>query len=219
MKNKEKPLLIIVILAMAYITIKLTCNPLFFKHVDFKVNLIFTSFVIKVVSSTFIYPLVYVISDLITVMTNRKTAILIILAGILLDGFYSGAVFISASFDTPAMMSSSELENARVINYLGSPTWMLYYGGVFGTIITAIAEILIFNKLYNKLKNFYIAAIASVVVVLVIHNPIAALPIWDEPDYWDVVSNGLIVDITFMIVYITSAYLVNKLIVSRQIRA
>jgi|GEM_PF-4453325 len=40
-----------------------------------------------------IYPLVYVISDLITAVSNRKTAIIIIIFGIMCDGFFSYGVY------------------------------------------------------------------------------------------------------------------------------
>ncbi|HLX52449.1 MAG TPA: VUT family protein [Aquella sp.] len=210
-RNIDTRTLALVIISMFYVTVKLTCNPLFFRHVEFTVNLLSYQTPMKVVSSTFIYPLVYVISDLITAVSNRKTAITIIIFGIMCDGFFSYGIYYVSLTNLPHLMTDTELKNANFVNYMGAPIWKLYYSGVIGTAVTSIVEILIFNKLYQKMKNFFSSTILSVVVVLVVHNPIAALPIWNEPDYWQVVTNGLFVDISFMIIYIFIAYLATKL--------
>lgn len=202
--------LFLTIASMCYITIKLTCNPLFFRLTDFTLNIYIIHYVVKVFSSTFIYPLVYVVSDIVTALSNRRIAICIIIVGIVCDGFFSYSIYYASLLQLPHFMTASELKNASYVNYMGHPIWKLYYSGVIGTIITSVVEVLIFNKLYKKMQNFFTSTILSIIVVIVVHNPIAALPIWNEPDYWRVVTNGLIVDISFLIAYVLIAYLVTK---------
>lgn len=216
LRKIDNQLIWIVVISMFYVAVKLTCNPLFFRHVEVTIPTLSFSTTIKVVSSTFIYPLVYVLSDLITALTNRKMAIIIIIVGILCDGFFSFGVYYVSLINIPTSMTNTELKNADFVNYLGYPIWKLYYSGVLGSIITSITEIFLFNKLYRKMQNFFSSTIISVIVVLIIHNPIAAFPIWSEPDYWQVVTNGLIIDISFMIIYVLIGFIATKFYLLQQ---
>jgi hypothetical protein len=186
--------------AMLYVTCKLVCNPLFFRQVD--ISFFFSASPLKLNSSAFVYPGIYVLSDLIVVLSSRRFGILIAIFGIICDGIFSFTVSHISGLPLPSMMSKTELLSTTSVNTLGLQMWPLYYQGLIAATIAAIAEILIFSTIFKRLDNFVIATVASVVITLVFHNVINDYQMLKhEPDVWRLIINNWMVNITILFVY------------------
>ncbi len=204
---------------MLYITLKLTCNPLFFRQIE--IHFWFINYDLKVVSSALTYPLIYVISDLIVLISNRRSAIFIVLTGILCDGIFSFAWHFISTIDIPQVMTSTELIKTTAINTIGIDVWRLFYHGLLASTITAIAELLIFSTLYTKIKSFFLSTVISVIITLTFHNIILDYQMLkNEPDAWFLIMHSLSINITIMTIYafsvstflkIKSKLLINRL--------
>jgi hypothetical protein len=191
---------LVIILAMTYITFKLTCNPIFFRQIEFFIP--FTQYQLKLVGSALIYPGIYVLSDALLALSNRKTTILIIIIGILCDGLFSWTITHISQLDIPTVMSPNELTNTLAVNTIGSQMWTLYYHGVFAALAAAIAEILIFAALLKKWRNFFVSTTVSVVITLVAHNLINDYAMLkSEPDALQLIFHNLATNISIMIIY------------------
>ena len=190
----------LIFFAMLYITLKITCNPLFFRQIN--INLLFINYDFKILSSSLTYPLIYVISDLIVLISNRRSAIFIVLTGILCDGMFSCAWHFVSTIDVPQVMTTTELIKTTAINIIGTDVWRLFYHGLLASTIAAIAELLIFSALYTKIKSFFISTIISVIITLAFHNIITEYQmIKNEPDAWFLIIHSLSINITIMIIY------------------
>lgn len=198
--NDATQFMIILMVAMLYVACKLVCNPLFFRQIE--LSIIFLAHPLKLTGSALIYPLIYILSDLIVALTNKKTAVIIALFGIFCDGIFSFTTsYISASA-IPPVMSPTELANATAVNIFGINMWAFYYHGVIAAIVAAIAEILIFATLFKRMKNFLVSTLTSVIVTLVVHNLINDYQMLKhEPDVWSLIINNWLVNITVIFVY------------------
>ncbi|MCC2625258.1 MAG: hypothetical protein K0R14_1131 [Burkholderiales bacterium] len=186
--------------AMLYVTCKLVCNPLFFRQVD--IHFFFSNTPLKLNSAAFVYPGIYVLSDLIVVLSSRRFGILIAFFGIICDGIFSFTVSHISGLPLPSTMSKTELLSTTSVNTLGLQMWPLYYQGVIAATIAAIAEILIFSTIFKRLDNFVIATVTSVVITLVFHNLINDYQMLkNEPDVWRLIINNWMVNITILFVY------------------
>lgn len=186
--------------AMLYVTCKLVCNPLFFRQVD--ISFFFSAAPLKLNSSAFVYPGIYVLSDLIVVLSNRRFGILIAIFGIICDGIFSFAVSHISGLPLPSTMSKTELLSTTSVNTLGLQMWPLYYQGLIAATIAAIAEILIFSTIFKRLDNFVIATVTSVMITLVFHNVINDYQMLKhEPDVWRLIINNWMVNITILFIY------------------
>ncbi len=190
----------LIFFAMLYITLKLTCNPLFFRQIE--IHFWFIDYDLKIVSSALTYPLIYVISDLIVLISNRRYAIFVIFTGIVCSGVFSFAWHFISTVNIPKVMTSTELVKANAINIIGIDMWKLFCHGLLASTIASIAELLIFSALYTKIKNFFISTIISIIVTLTFHNTIIDYQMLkNEPDVWLLIIHSLSINITIMIIY------------------
>ena len=200
--KKDIPILLLLFLSMLYITLKVVCNPLFFRQVEFYLE--FIKYPIKLTCSAFVYSLIYVVIDMIVVISNKKYAIFIILFGTICDGLFSGVHYFVSTIDVPIIMSNTELIKTATINTLGSNMWSLFSHGLIASMVAAIAELLIFAYLYKKVNSFFISTVTSVIVTLVTHNVITDYPMLKhEPDFWLLIMHNLVINISIMIIYAT----------------
>jgi len=198
--KKDTPLLLLLFLSMLYITLKVICNPLFFRQVEFYLE--FIDYHAKLTCSAFIYSLIYVLSDMIVVISNKRFAIFIIIFGVLCDGLFTGIVHFVSTIDVPSVMSNTELIKTAAVNTLGSDMWRFFSHGLFASVAAAIAELLIFAYLYKKINSFFVSTVTSVVITLVTHNVILDYPMLKhEPDFWLLIMHNLAVNISIMIMY------------------
>lgn len=191
---------VVIVLAMIYVSCKLTCNPLFFRNINFSYP--FFNFQLKIVGSALAFPLIYIISDLIVIASNRMTTIVIILAGIICDGLFSFSVSYVAALPLPPAMSSAQITNTGAINVVGNQIWNLYLHGILATIAANVAEVLIFTSLFKKIKNFFVSTILSVFIILIFHNTITDYPMLkNQPDAWNTIFNGLFINMSILAMY------------------
>ena len=94
-KDNLQPILL-VFCSMIYVTLKLVCNPLFLRQIQVNIGM-FDYYSIKCVGSAFIYSLIYIVSDMIVMLSNRKSAIIIVCFGIFCDGLFSALLQIVSS--------------------------------------------------------------------------------------------------------------------------
>lgn len=202
MKNeaqKDSKVYLLLVMAMLYVTFKLTCNTLFFRQTIVHISII--NMEMRIVCSAFVYPAIYVISDGIVALSSRKLAIITIIVGVLCDGFFSWSTNAVTKLDLPSM-SHDQLLNSLAINQVGPHVWKLYYHGVIAAITAAIAEVIIFSLIFRKLKNFFISTIVSVIITLLVHNTITDYPMLrSDPDAWKIIFNGISMNITIMTLY------------------
>lgn len=203
-KLKSHPLtnqqLILLLLAMLFVGIKLTCNPLFFRQVEFTVP--FVSGLIKVNSSAFLYAATYVLCDAMVAMSNRKTTLIIILCGVICDGIFSYLVSNFSTWAIPHNMSAHELANTLAINQIGPQMWQLFYRGALASFLSTSIEVLIFAFLFTKSNNFFISTIFGVSITLLTHNLVTDYPMLKkEPDVWEIIFHNLSINICIVIIY------------------
>lgn len=197
--SNENSLYILLSMSMLYVAFKLTCNTIFFRQILFHVPL--TNVVLRLVSSSFIYPAIYVISDAIVAISNRKLAIIIILLGIFCDGLFSFLTFYMTTLQLPTMEINQQI-NSSYINHLGSQVWSLYCHGLLATIFASIAEVIMFNLIFKKSSSFFISTLISVIITLVAHNTITNYPMLKgDPEAWRIIFNGLSINISIMTIY------------------
>lgn len=198
--NYNKSVYVLLVLSMLYVAFKLTCNPMFFRQTIIKLPLL--SWDLKIVCSAFVFPAIYVMSDVITALSNRKLAITIIIIGAVCDGIFSFAVDSITSLRIPNNISGLQALNTQYINHLGPQVWSLYYHGVIASVVTAIVEVFIFSFVLKKSKNFFIATITGVIITLLIHNTITDYPLLRlDPDAWKIIFNGIFVNVSIMVIY------------------
>jgi hypothetical protein len=116
-KKIDAQVVLLLILAMLYVTFKLTCNTLFFRQTLFTIP--FTEIHIRIVSSAFLYAGIYVISDAIVAISNRTIIILIIVIGVICDGLFSGLTYLITTLQMPQIDSAVQQTNTAAINQLG----------------------------------------------------------------------------------------------------
>lgn len=199
-KQKNIHIVLLLALAMLYVTCKLTCNPLFFRQSLFTIP--FTHHQIRIVSSAFVYPAIYVISDAIVAVSNRMITIFIIIIGVVCDGLFSGMTNLVTTLQMPHINSLIQQANTNAVNQLGSQFWQLYYHGVIAALTAAILEVLIFSFIFRKSRNFFISTIASVIIVLLAHNTIADYPLLkSDPNALTIIFNGIGMNVSVMAIY------------------
>jgi len=195
---------ILMLLCMFYITCCVVCNPLFFRYLELPI--------LKISSAAFIYPLVYVLIDTISAMTNRGTAIFVIIVGRICDGVFSYLLFFFANQQIPLDMSSAAIQNTNAVNVLGNLVWPLWYHGVIASTVTAIVELMLFMFIFKKLKNFFLSTIISITVTLVTHNLINDYGVLkNDPHVWHVIVGNLSVNLSIMVLYTAVIALMMKM--------
>ena len=191
---------IVIFLAMLYITFKLTCNPLFFRQIT--ISLDFLSLNLKILSSSLIFSVTYMLSDMILTVSNRRTAIAIAVIGILSDGVFSFIISFVSQLPIPSEMMALQLKNTYAVNQFGSQVWSLFVHGMFATILSNVAEILIFERIFRKIKSFFVSSISSVLLILLCHNVINDYPMLrEQASHWQIIFDGILVNISVMVVY------------------
>ncbi len=208
MNNNNK----ILILAMFYVTFKLTCNVLFFRQIAFTFPLF--NYSIKFCCSSLLFPFIYITCDAIVAITNRNrvTILSIVIIGALCDGIYSNCVNLLHYFPIPNSMSQNELVYTNLINALGVRTWSLFYHGVIASFVAMLGEIYLFSKLFARFNKFLPSTFISITSVLLMHNIISDYPLlMNEPDGLRIVANGTIINLIILLIYISFLSLLSKL--------
>lgn len=148
-------------IVMTYVTIKITCNVIFFNHVQITTNY----FIIRCTQSSFLYPLIFILSTWITIAVGRKQAIYIILFASLMDGFFSEIIFLAHFINIPTHLSPEEQLFTLSIHAISIKTWELFYHGILGALTAYITEIFLFLFILRHLKVYWLSAITSVAIV------------------------------------------------------
>ena len=196
------------VLSMLYITLSIVCNPLFFRYLEF--------YDFRISCSALVYPLVYVLLDTMTALSDRKTVIVIIVAGRICDGLFSILLFSFANSQIPLNMSDIAIQNTNAVNTIGNLVWPLWYHGAIAATVTAIAEILLFAFLFKKINNFFLSTIASIIIMLLTHNVITDYPLLkNDPQVWRIIFGNLSINISIMVLY---AGLISILMKAKLIR-
>ena len=198
-KFNNSSIYLLLLISMLYITLKLTCNTLFFRQTLFTVP--FTHLDIRIVSSAFVYPSIYVVSDALVALSNRRIAIIVAIIGIVCDGLFSFSTFFVTNLAMP-VITGAQQANTFYINQLGPHVWELYYHGLAAATTAAIAEIVIFSFILKRSGNFFISTISSVIITLLAHNTVTDYPMLkSDPDAWKIIFNGLGMNISIMAIY------------------
>ncbi|PEQ15670.1 VUT family protein, partial [Piscirickettsia salmonis] len=196
-------------LLMAYMAVKLTCNILFFYHIQLNLG----GATLKLTYSAILYPLVYVLMDWMVICYGTIWTMFLILFGVLLDGFSSGMISSTQFITIPHSLGSNELMLTQSVHNLSQGIWSLYWHGLAGSIIAYISELLLFSWLYNRLfnKSFWLSSIASICTTLAIHNAICDYQMFaGSPDRLDLILSNYGVNLIVIIAYTTFISVLRK---------
>jgi uncharacterized PurR-regulated membrane protein YhhQ (DUF165 family) len=192
------------ILCMSFITAKIICDPLFMNQIE--LNLGFMS--LHVTQSTMSYGLVFILVDLIFFYCGRRIAIIVLFAGILLDGLYSCAIHSVGFFPIPySTISHATLPNVLAIHQLASPIWSLWAYGIIASSVTYLLELLVFGWLIKSVfnSNFFLSSIVSVTLTMTVHNYILYSEMFkSRAEFWNIYLSNLTVDISIVLFYSTA---------------
>ena len=146
--------------------------------------------------------MIYAISDLIVLLSNRTLGSAIAIFGIMCDGFFSGVISKISTLSIPVTMSTPELLNTNSVNAFGSRMWSLFYHGAAAATIAAIIEILLFVFIFKKSRNFIISTVTSVAITLIFHNIINDYQMLKhEPDVWRIIIDNWIMNVIIIFIY------------------
>lgn len=206
---------LLIALAMFYVSAKLTCNPLFFRQIN--LNFPIFHFGLKIIASSLVFPIIYILSDFIYMLSSRGITIFIIIMGIVCDGLFSFCIRYITTLSMPNIMSNAQMINTNAINVIGAQVWGLYLHGLIATIVANIFEVLIFAFIFKKINNFFISTIISVAITLTFHNTITDYPILinQNKDAIKIILNGLFINISILTIY---AGLISSLLWVRNIK-
>lgn len=201
-QSKKELHIATILLVMAYMCVKLTCNILFFNHLEF--HLFDIDF--KMTYAAFLYPLVYVLLDWMVICFGALWAIVIVLFGVLLDGFSSGMIASTHFIDIPQTLTGTDLIYTQSIHNISQEVWALFWHGLLGSIIAYLGELLLFNALYTKIfrQSFWLSSIASICTTMAIHNAISDYQMFaGSPDRWRLIISNYSVNLSVVILYTT----------------
>ncbi|GGF91288.1 MULTISPECIES: VUT family protein [Cysteiniphilum] len=189
-------------LIMLYMSVKLTCNIIFFNHIEFN----FMGFNFNMTYAAFLYPLVYVLMDRMVVCFGALWTVFIVLFGVLLDAASSGMIASTSFLPIPSNLSSSDLIHTTSIHNISLGVWSLFWHGLLGSIVAYLGELLLFNALYQKIfkKNFWLSSIASICTTMAIHNAICDYQMFaDSVNRWHLIISNYSVNLVVIIIYTT----------------
>lgn len=197
-ENINAKTIALIVLSMVCITLKLLCNLLYFRHINFNI------FNVNIIclGAAFFYSLIYIINDAIAFIGNRKIATIIIIVGTLCDGLYSYIPHFMEQLSTPIGMSSVEISNNNAINQVGPHIFMLFVHGSIASIVAAVFELMIFTYFIERINSFTISTMISITVVLLFHNLITDnMMLYNAPDKWSIIFVNLGLNISIMFFY------------------
>jgi uncharacterized PurR-regulated membrane protein YhhQ (DUF165 family) len=199
-KFADNPILPIV-LCMSFIVAKIICDPLFMNQIELNVGFMN----LHITQSTMSYGLVFILVDLIFFYCGRRTAIIVLFTGILLDGLYSYAVYSVGFFPIPyGTISHSALPNVLAIHQLADATWRLWAYGIIASSVTYLLELLMFGWLIKSVfkSNFFLSSLVSVTLTMTVHNYILYSNMFkSRTEFWNIYLSNLAVDITIVLIY------------------
>lgn len=197
----------IMYLATAFVVCDIVCCVLFFRKLEFN----FWGYTVKTVGSAFLYPFTYVICDLIILISNRSTAVKIILFGNVCTGFFSFSIYYISFYKIPINSSNNSLMLINAVNLLGSEIWCLFYQSLFASIVSVLVEVFIFAYLYKKISNFAISTLISIFITIFCHNIINDYDMFqNEVDIWKLIFNTLFINMFIISIYVFITYFIFK---------
>lgn len=189
-----------IVLSVAYITCRLTCNPLFFRQVYIYIPRLDIDF--KILNTLLLFPMLYAIINLIIVTANRNTAIFIIIVGAICEGFFSFSVSYATTLPIPNLMTKIQSLNTTAINIYGGNIWYQFKQSLFTEIFINILQIIIFSLLMKKIHNFFVSTMISVFTVLTLYNIVINYYIQvDKNHHWSIAFEGIIIIMSFLALY------------------
>lgn len=186
----------LIFLGMLYVTINTISDFLFFRQVTISHYGSFAT--ISPSAAAFSWPLTYIISDVVLVISKRKFALFIIGFGTFCDALFG--LLLQWIPDTNSSVLGRGIVHS--LNLLGPYVWLLVYTGIISTVLTAILEIIIFSAVYKKLDKFVTSAIVSITVTLLIRTFIGDyFTIKNEPNVIKILISNLVINIIVLICY------------------
>ena len=202
--------IILLFSVMLYSVLNVTCDPLFFRKMTLHIP--FIDYYVNMLATAWVYPFLYIILDMIVVISNRKIAVLAVIFGVICDGIFSGVCYFFSTINVPIGVNEKDLMSTIAFNALGHGMWRLWYHGLIATIIAKIAELFIFSYLYRKINSFFISTVTSVVITLVAHNLINDYyMLRNEQYHWSIIFTNLTLNIVTMVIYACIVSMVLKL--------
>lgn len=166
--NLKRSYICNIFLVMIYVSCVMICNPVFLEQINLFSPISLNLFELNI--SLLLYPIIYIINDLIIMLSSKKFAILAMLLGTLYNGIFAYISNYISNLPLPQKVSYSGLQNTYTINLMGKQLWLFYTQSLILTFIAAICQIMIFSYLYNRFNSFFLAFITSNTICLTIYN-------------------------------------------------
>lgn len=203
----------LVALVMLYVTVKITCNILFFN----RINLSFFSHNLKITEAAFLYPLVFVLLTWIASICTRKQSFYIVILGGIMDGLFSNLVFTAHLIAIPKHLSVTEAYFTSTIHNISGEILKLYYNGVFASACSYITEVFLFIFILDKIKTYWISSFLSISILLAVHGIICDYPMFKVyPNTWNLIISNYSINLIILLIYVFIASYIKKLITKNE---
>lgn len=184
---------------MIFIVSKLLANFWFYQSIYFDI----IGYQLQITGSVFIAPLALVIIDYISQNYGIYLSKIVIVGGIICDGIFSLSLSAISHLSIHAHYTLDETTNIALMQEIGSRLSSLFLHGVFAVAITSIIELLLFNKLLKKLKNFSFSSFLAILIVKSIHTVIVvSWTLHGQPNIKNIIIGNLLVNTMVTIIYI-----------------
>lgn len=175
----------------------------------YKINIFGSIFIFS--TSAITWPLAFAVFDLIAAKMNKYIAIYISIMICIINGYFSSIPMLPHILTEYNYCPEPSLE--PYINHmynLAPKLFELWWFGIIASIITSIAEILLFSLLIkNFFKSIAISIISSTAITLAFHNLILD---WHMVGNWRFIIGNYIVNVTVVTIY---AFIVSYIIKKR----
>ena len=207
MFKTRRPVLLC-LLVMFYITSNIICDPLFFREIYFTISnrsVVFSS-------SALVYPLIYILCDIIYFYSSRRMVIIVILFGIIFDGLFSISLYFVSLQKIPHGLTLHEVNLNNSINILGGNVFRLWYQGLLASIIAAFSEIFLFKFIFTRSKSFFLSTFFSVILTILMHNLINDYNMYKtESNVWTLILANYLVNVVIILFYVLTFTIIFKI--------
>ncbi len=153
-----------VTIAMLYLTVSLACDIVAYKLVSVG-NIIF-------IGAGFIFPLLYVLTDVLTEVFGETNAKIIVWIHVICDFIFTSLIIIIAHLPSPATWHKQSAYDIVL-----DPMVRLYFAGIVGVLASSLINIHVLSrlKILMRGKLFWFRSICSTSIGLVVYTVVTDL--------------------------------------------
>ena len=196
-------------ICMLFLTIKLIANFWFFRvfHLDL------FNWHLKVSGSALLITGAFVLLDFSSKKFGSKVGVLMLIVGIVCDGFFSYGINFIANLPHSGSYNQFEQQNNILLQLLADRVVRLYNHEVFAAIISYSVELFLFNYLSKYISSFSLASFIAIFLIKSIHTILVVSgTLHGQSDVMQLIAGNILANTFFSIVYIGLINLYNQYI-------